>query len=327
MICPRCQTINPDLHRYCRECGTRLAERGPFRGTLRERLYHGIAMLNRGALPEARAEFLRCSELDPTHAMSRYYLGQTYLFEGKLDEARVCLEHSLALEPGLANAELLLGLLAELEINPVEALGHFRKAHHVNPSCGLALYYAAEMLRRLREFGEATRVYQALHESDPEDVAPRYYLAQVEEERGHAERAGELLRSITQDHPQFPAGHRTLGDLLRRQGDKEGAAKAYRRYAEVAPQQAEAHLKLGAVLAELGIAAPAREALERALELREDLAEAHYQLGILMYAEFGQPEQAVHHLDRAVSLNPSDPSARLILNELRFINMGDGGKN
>src|SRR5438876_5083285 len=152
MICPKCQTQNPDAHRFCRECGARLTERPNFRGTLRERLYHGIALLNQGELPGARAEFLRCVELDPEHSMARYYLGQTYFFEGKMDEARESLDRALALEPGLANAELLLGLLSEIEIKNVEALDHFRKAHRVNPYCALALYYAADLLRRSKHY-------------------------------------------------------------------------------------------------------------------------------------------------------------------------------
>jgi tetratricopeptide (TPR) repeat protein len=254
--------------------------------------------------------------------MARYYLGQTYFFEGKLDEARASLEHSLTLEPGLANAEVLLGLLSEVEIRNVEALVHFRRAHHVNPACGLALYHTADLLRRSKQYREAMEVYRALHEADPEDIAPRYYLARVEEERGHPGRAEELLGEITSEHPQFAAGHRALGDLRRQHGDKEGAVASYEHFAEAAPHQAEAHLKLGAVLADLGELDRARGALERALELREDLAEAHYELGVLLYTEFSDPEQAVRHLERAVELNPSDPSARLILNELKFLALG-----
>jgi hypothetical protein len=77
MICPRCQSANPDEHRYCSQCGVRLLEPSSvLAGSLREQLHRGLRPPGRGrvgararavqALPRARSQARRLGALPRT---------------------------------------------------------------------------------------------------------------------------------------------------------------------------------------------------------------------------------------------------------------------
>src|SRR5437879_3790659 len=116
MICPRCQSANPDEHRYCAQCGARLLVReGPLGGSLREQLQRGLALLVEGEWSLGRSQLERCLALDLKHGASLLYLGLIECLEGAPRRARERLERAVHLDPELVNAWLLLGLMAESE--------------------------------------------------------------------------------------------------------------------------------------------------------------------------------------------------------------------
>jgi tetratricopeptide (TPR) repeat protein len=56
----------------------------------------------------------------------------------------------------------------------------------------------------------------------------------------------------------------------------------------------------------------------QAIDVNPRFSEAQYQIGLLLYVEKGAIDEALDEVERALELDPTDPSARLILGELLF---------
>jgi tetratricopeptide (TPR) repeat protein len=104
----------------------------------------------------ARVERLG-SRLAPSTAMEAFplseaetqsYLGDLLLRADRLEEARTYLQQSLTLDPGLASAQISLGILCLREGNIADSKKLLLKAIGASPQSHLAHYYYAELLRR-----------------------------------------------------------------------------------------------------------------------------------------------------------------------------------
>jgi len=105
-------------------------------------------------------------------------------------------------------------------------------------------------------------------------------------------------------------------DLARRIGELRDEARDAR---ELGLTVVEPHLDLELVYAALGTAhrmagnpAEAEEALRKALALDERCVQAHVELGRL-FANRGEWKVSIHHLERALGLQPGDPDTKLAL--------------
>jgi protein O-mannosyl-transferase len=67
-----------------------------------------------GRLPEAIAHFKKATELDPSSAIAHYKLGTTYIFAGKLLDARGEMATTVRLDPSQTAAKMTLGRLDAL---------------------------------------------------------------------------------------------------------------------------------------------------------------------------------------------------------------------
>jgi tetratricopeptide (TPR) repeat protein len=75
---------------------------------------------------------------------------------------------------------------------------------------------------------------------------------------------------------------------------------------------------LGVLLSDLRDVDAAIGMFRRAIDINPRFSEAHYQIGLLLYVEKGAMDEALEEVERALELDPTDPSARLIMGELLF---------
>ena len=71
----------------------------------------GLYHLNNGNIHDAKFRFFWLVKFKPDHALARYNLARCYIFEAKLDKAKVQLEEAIAIDPKLETAKYRLGLL------------------------------------------------------------------------------------------------------------------------------------------------------------------------------------------------------------------------
>jgi tetratricopeptide (TPR) repeat protein len=317
MTCPRCQSGNPDEHRFCSQCGARLIETGgSLAGSLRERLHQGLAFLVEGEWGRAREQFRRCLELDPGHGPSALYLGLVDCLEGAPSRAREHLRRAVELDPELVNGWLLLGLMAESEEDFAEAEECMRRASALEPNAHLARARLAFLAWARGDHEAALPDLRLWADAQPDESAPLLHLAQALVALEEWNDAARVLDRAIELEPESAALHRRRGDLCRRTGDRAGAVAQYAAAVLLDPADVETRMKRALLLAGLERVDEALSELAELLRHDPDHAAAHYQRGLLLYTEQGALDPALAELDIAIALDPEDATARLIRQEL-----------
>lgn len=317
MTCPRCQTGNPDEHRFCAQCGVRLIERGgALAGSLRERLHQGLALLVEGEWGRAREQFRRCLELDPGHGPSALYLGLVDVLEGGPSRARDHLRRAVELDPELVNGWLLLGLVAESEEDYAEAEECMSRAALLEPNAHLARARLAGLANARGDLEAALPELRRWADGQPDESAPLLHLANALTGLEEWTEAAHVLDRALELEPESAALHRRRGDLCRRTGERERAERHFATALELDPDDDETRLKHALLLADLARIDDALAELDEVMRRDSENAVALYHRGLLRYVERHELDAALADLDRAAELDPDDPSVRLIRQEL-----------
>jgi len=325
MICPKCQTTNPDNHRYCSQCGTRLGERQRrtrAKGSVRDLMARGIALFNEGNFRGALEEFRLGVGLDPVHELSYLYIAACNLALGDIGPAKEAVKRAIELNPRLQGASFLMGFLEALQEERLKACGHLSQCYELNPEFALSLQWAGSLLIQDRRFSGAKPIVEKLLEKKPDSAAAHYMSGVLALENGDLSSAVSRLEKAVELLGDFTAAHRKLAEAHRRLGNKEKAVRHYRKVVEFDKTDSESTFQLGVLLSDLHDVDAAIKMFKRALSLNPTFAEAHYQIGLLLYVEKGAIDEAIVALKKALELDPTDPSTRLILGELLYVKKG-----
>jgi tetratricopeptide (TPR) repeat protein len=165
----------------------------------------------------------------------------------------------------------------------------------------------------LLELGRKEEAREAFHSAldiDPDSAAALGNLATVEMQLGDDEAALVHAQAAVRAAPGEAVYHYNLGNLLARKQRYEEALASLRRAIEIAPDYAYAYNELGNVYLELDRPAEARKAFEAGLSHDRTLAKLHKNLARAALAE-GHPEEAILHLEKALSLySPADSAGK-----------------
>jgi tetratricopeptide (TPR) repeat protein len=317
VTCPRCQTGNPDEHRFCAQCGVRLIERGgALAGSLREQLHHGLALLVEGEWGRAREQFRRCLELDPGHGPSALYLGLVDCLEGAPSRARDHLRRAVELDPELVNAWLLLGLVAESEEDLAEAEECMTRAAHLEPNAHVARARLAGLARMRGDVEAALPELRRWADGQPDESAPLLHLASALVDAEEWGEAALVLDRALELEPESAALHRRRGDLCRRTGERPRAERHFAAALALDPDDDETRLKHALLLADLERVDEALTELDEVVRRDPENPVARYHRGLLLFVERGALDEALAELDVAHALDPDDASVRLVRQEL-----------
>jgi tetratricopeptide (TPR) repeat protein len=307
----------------------------------------GQKALEEGRYPEAEAAFEKLRELSPGTIEVHSNLGAIYFQEKKFDKAVGALRQALKLKPNLPKTEALLAMsLSELgkysEATP--ALDKcFRHSidNELRRMCGLQLLRAdtglkqedkavalALELNRLypddpellyhtaRIYGnQAFLTIQRLSQVAPDSLWKSLAAAEAYESQGsYTEAVGEYRYVLALD-PNRTRIHYRLGRTILAQSRqnnsielKAEALKEFQRELVLDPTNANAAYELGESGRSTGQLEEARGYFEQALKFYPDFEEAHVGLAAVLLSQ-NEPNLALPHLQKAVTLNPEDEVA------------------
>ena len=197
---------------------------------------------------------------------------------GNLDEAEDLYHKILELDPGHAEANHLLGVIALDKADYPTACTLMEKAVLTNPKHFIAHNNLGNARTALGDLGQA----------------------------------GKCYRKALKFKPDYAMAHNNLGNVLKQTEDYVEAEKHYLRAVSLDGDYSEALSGLGAVQLELGKVEEAEQNCLRALQINPDFGEAHSNLGNVL-AEKGAYTEAISHHRRAVDFSPGNAG---VLNDL-----------
>ncbi len=244
----------------------------------------GLALLNRGRLEAAEAEFERALELDPRYRFATVNLGRVRIWQDRLEDAE--------------------RLFADLRV-----------AHStdLDPIMGLA----AVAVRR-KDLAQATRLLERAVELKPGAVLPRFHLGMALLGLGRAKEAISRLREASSSNPRAAELHLALGAAYAQAGDPKRAIQSFKATLSLVPGTSEAIYGLAHVLVDNGDAAQAVALLNGLLEHHPADREARE---LLAWAHFRSQEykRARNELNRIIAMiDRADPEA--MADQARLLN-------
>lgn len=237
--------------------------------------------LNAGArLVEAAQSYFRAIELKP-QADIYNKLGNVLSLLDKPDDARICFETALSMDPGFAEAYSNLGNVLQDQGDVDGAVARYRQALALKPDFAEAYNNLGNALRQQGQLGEAALCFQ---------------------------RALSLS-------PAYAEAYSNLGNVLKDEGGMEAAIASYRKAVALAPDAARLHFNLGVALMEAGQLAPATESYLQAIALKKDYKEAYCNLGVTL-KERGRFDDAITCFKAALEVAPDFVDARCNLADM-----------
>jgi tetratricopeptide (TPR) repeat protein len=144
------------------------------------------------------------------------------------EQSRAAALKALELDPRLANAEVLLGLMATSESRFQEAERRFARAVALQPQNDRAQAYLASTYLQQKRFAEARRAFQKVLQLNPENTAAHYNLGLVGLSEQKPFEALPHFESVTRVNPSDVAAWIGLLEsrlLLKRSEDARRAAR------------------------------------------------------------------------------------------------------
>ena len=256
---------------------------------------------------------LRKSPADP---IALYNLGALSQMEGQPQEAQGYFRRLLAEHPQDARALTSLGSALEAAGNGAGARAQFRAAMLADPGYTDATYDLAQSTLRAGELTEAEALFRRLLADRPKDEGAADGLAECLLERNRVSDAELVLVQILRDDAGNTEAHRLLAMAYAADGDATGAVTQLRDWAKLAPAQPEAHRALGQVLSASGQAEEALAEQHAVLRLTGENAGDWSDLGT-MAARAGHLTEARAAFEHALRIEPQNRAARANLEKLR----------
>lgn len=280
IICTACGTGNADDHKFCKECGARLAAITaeattslPDNGAQAadDPASRAFNLGLRGMYDEAITEYIRALRARPNDPDLHYQLAVIYrkkkLFQNAVSE----LERTLELSPNHFKALLLLG----------NTYGEDARDHR----------------KAIEYYGRAV-------ELAPDYPDLRNNLGNAYRFIGENEKAVEQFEKAIDLNPAYARAFFNLGKALSQLDRFEEAELSYRRAIQIDNNHPKAHKSLAMALRKQGRHAEALTPLLKAVELDPEFARAHFRLAQL-YEHLGLAAKARHHADHAAALDPT----------------------
>jgi tetratricopeptide (TPR) repeat protein len=196
------------------------------------------------------------SWLQSTSATEQVVIANQLVREERIDEAIVCLEKAIEIDPQSAEAHDNLGTALARLGKIDEALDHYNKSLAIRPNSARTHNNLAITLSRQKRIDEAIDHFVKALEIDPQS----------------AETYG------------------SFGDALAGVGRVKDACELYGKALEIQPDWAQMHNGLAIALAQLGKMGEAVPHWQQAVELNPRLAEAYQNWGVFLFIQGNIPQ-------------------------------------
>jgi tetratricopeptide (TPR) repeat protein len=267
----------------------------------------GIELSNRGRFSEAGEKFVQAIALDPKLAEAHHLLGLVRQNDGRHEAALQSFRTAIKLNPRFGAAQ---SRICELETNAARtreagydaALADCRRAAALDPKDAEPRLHSGWNLAQMGNHTAAVTEYRAAMKLDPASPNAKFELAMAHIALQEFDQAIPLLKETASAEPSNTNARFQLGSALVKKGDCEGAMP----WLETATESSQKYYLLSGCLKKLNRAAEAAAAMEKVKELREG-SDARMQAKFLAALahkslQAGALEEAIGHYRSALAL-------------------------
>ena len=302
----------------------KIVESAPDSGTS---FNQGLALAKDGKTEDAARAFRVAIRSKPDSLEAHFALGVLLARQGKdrYGEALQEFLQVLRLNPGDIDAHINLSNLLEQESDFAASANEMQKAVALSPGrADLQLILGQKQFRAGR-YADAIASFRAALVSKRVAAEAHFGAGLAMRALRKMDEAATEFRAVLELNPRHAGAHFELGRLLTGAEDLPGAASHLQQAVAFDPALAEAHLELGKVLRKMGKTAQAESAFQDALRAKPDLSPALYELATIA-KERGDTQRShayfaqIRELDR----NRSDTNRANALNGegIQLMNQG-----
>ena len=237
----------------------------------------GAAFAERGLATPARRMFDEALARGERTPFVLNNLAGALIADGESESGEALLREALALEPGLADANVNLGTL----------------------------------LAERGDTAEAEKLLERALATQPEDGQALSVLGSIRFAQGQLEAAEGLFRKAAEARPDDPRFRENVGAVLASQGHYEAALREYEKARELGSESSALYTNLGVLYLQTGQAASGLDAFLKASEADPQAPGPH--LNIARYRlQSGDMEEGMRSIERAKQLAPGHLGALLL---------------
>jgi len=195
---------------------------------------------------------------------------------GNLEDAEAAYRKVLTVNPGHADANHFLGVIAFQVGMAEESLGPITKAIGINPEKAIYHCNLGNSLQALGRSDEAIASHQKALSLNPNLSESHNSLGSIMQKQGHLEDAVAYFDKAIDIKPDFAMAHNNLGITLRNLGKLDEAITSYQKAVAIKPDYLDVYSNLGNALKELGRSDEALASYRRALDIDPGLEDVRH---------------------------------------------------
>jgi tetratricopeptide (TPR) repeat protein len=199
--------------------------------------YAGRAYAIAGNLPRGETVLEQAITADPGYMPSYHYLGQIYVRQHRLDDARQRYEDIAKRHADNIAAHTMVGMILQVQNRPDEARARYEKILQIDPRAVVAANNLAYMKAESgTDLDIALQLAQTAKASQPDDPDVNDTLGWVYYKKGMAPLAIDPLRQSVEHTPANPVYRYHLGMAYLKTGDKEKAREMLQQALKLDPR-------------------------------------------------------------------------------------------
>jgi len=277
----------------------------------------GVELSNRGRFQESAEKFVQALALDPNLAEAHYLLGLVRQQDGRAEAALQSFRAALKINPRYAAAqtrvcELDTTMARARETGYDKAVASCRRAIQLAPNDPEPHFHSGWTQAKLGNHAAAVQEYQTVLRLDAKFARVRFELAMAHIDAQEWDRAIPLLKEVAAAEPANTNARFQLGSVLVKKGDCAAAIP----WLESATESAQKHYLLAGCFRQMNRTAEAAAAMAKVKELRQNSdarMQAKYLAAIAhQKAQAGDLEESIQGYRAALALGP-DPQLAIDL--------------
>jgi tetratricopeptide (TPR) repeat protein len=234
--------------------------------------------------------------------------GDALLAQNDLDAAAKCYADAIALHADYADALLNLGFIFKTQRRFAEARLKLLRAVSIDPELADAYYLLGLIAWELSDPVEAAEQLGNALAVKPDFVAACLDLCQIHLLGGNVDLAKATVSKTIEQLPHSTQLHRYLAGLYEHEKKPEQAAQCYLQALALEPDNADLHAGLGDALLAMGEPEQAVASFRQAISLRSEFFDALFQCGNALIA-LKRWDEALASYEECVRLNPGNAPA------------------